>query len=148
MLYCNDTHGGTDERECFGNNHRRGPWRVERRLRHRRGHRRNPRRRGGPRRVPVVEATYPASAQVTEEVIRTSRRSTAVFVTHELLRRGAVEERADQVNIAPACLERSTLVVLPTGMTKNEIAAIVIRQDVLQRNGRNIFIAAAQTLLE
>src|SRR6266581_6142570 len=116
LLRRNGVLGGAHGRECFGNDYHRGPWGVDRRFRYRRRHRRNPRRRGGPRRVPVVEATYPASAHVTEKVIRTPRRSTAVFVTHELLRREAVEERAYQVNIARACLERSTLVVLPTGM--------------------------------
>ena len=51
-----------------------------------------------------------------QRIIRRPRRSDDVAVTHELLRRGAIEERAYQVNIARASLERSTLVVLPTGM--------------------------------
>ena len=63
------------------------------------------------------------------------------FVTHELLRRGAVEERAYQVNIARASLERSTLVVLPTGMGKTVIAAMVIA-DVLRRKGGKIVVLA------
>jgi len=95
-----------------------------------------------------VEATYPASAHVTEKVIRTPRRSTAVFVTHELLRRGAVEERAYQVNIARACLERSTLVVLPTGMGKTVIAAMVIADVLRQRGGRILFLAPTKPLVE
>jgi len=95
-----------------------------------------------------VEATYPASAHVTEKVIRTPRRSTAVFVTHELLRREAVEERAYQVNIARACLERSTLVVLPTGMGKTVIAAMVIADVLRQRGGRILFLAPTKPLVE
>jgi len=71
-----------------------------------------------------------------------------VFVTHELLRRGAVEERAYQVNIARACLERSTLVVLPTGMGKTVIAAIVIADVLRQRGGRILFLAPTKPLVE
>ena len=95
-----------------------------------------------------MEATYPASSHVTEKVIRTPRRSTAVFVTHELLRREAVEERAYQVNIARACLERSTLVVLPTGMGKTVIAAMVIAEVLRQRGGRILFLAPTKPLVE
>ena len=71
-----------------------------------------------------------------------------MFVTHELLRRGAVEERAYQVNIARACLERSTLVVLPTGMGKTVIAAMVIAEVLRQRGGRILFLAPTKPLVE
>ena len=83
-----------------------------------------------------------------EKVIHTPRCSAAVFVTHELLRRGAVEERAYQVNIARACLERSTLVVLPTGMGKTVIAAMVIADVLRQRGGRILFLAPTKPLVE
>ena len=71
-----------------------------------------------------------------------------MFVTHELLRRGAMEERAYQVNIARACLERSTLVVLPTGMGKTVIAAMVIAEVLRQRGGRILFLAPTKPLVE
>jgi ERCC4-related helicase len=71
-----------------------------------------------------------------------------VAVTHELLRRGAVEERAYQVNIARACLERSTLVVLPTGMGKTVIAAIVIAEVLRRRGGKVLFLAPTKPLVE
>src|SRR2546426_929895 len=79
---------------------------------------------------PDLHAAFPPetrapSASLTQRLFRHIRGSPAVFVTHELLRRETVEERAYQVNIARACLERSTLVVLPTGMGKTVIAAIV-----------------------
>ncbi len=70
-----------------------------------------------------------------------------MYVTHELLRRGAVEERAYQVNIAQACLERSTLVVLPTGMGKTIIAVMVIAE-TLRRGGRILFLAPTKPLVE
>jgi len=71
-----------------------------------------------------------------------------VHVTHELLRRGAVEERAYQVNIARACLERSTLVVLPTGMGKTVVAAMVIAETLRRRGGKVLFLAPTKPLVE
>jgi len=71
-----------------------------------------------------------------------------VAVTHELLRRGAVEERAYQVNIARACLERSTLVVLPTGMGKTVIAAMVIAEVLRRKGGKVLFLAPTKPLVE
>jgi Fanconi anemia group M protein len=71
-----------------------------------------------------------------------------VFVTHELLRRGAVEERAYQVNIARVCLERSTLVVLPTGMGKTVIAAMVLAENLRRRGGKVLLLAPTKPLVE
>jgi len=71
-----------------------------------------------------------------------------VAVTHELLRRGAVEERAYQVNIARACLERSTLVVLPTGMGKTVVAAMVIAEVLRRKGGKVLFLAPTKPLVE
>ncbi len=83
-----------------------------------------------------------------QRIIRTPRRSDDVAVTHELLRRGAVEERAYQVNIARACLERSTLVVLPTGMGKTVIAAMVIAEVLRRKGGKVLFLAPTKPLVE
>src|SRR5713226_737624 len=79
---------------------------------------------------------------------RTPRRSDGVAVTHELLRRGAVEERAYQVNIARACLERSTLVVLPTGMGKTVVAAMVVAEVLRRKGGKVLFLAPTKPLVE
>jgi Fanconi anemia group M protein len=70
------------------------------------------------------------------------------FVTHELLRRGAVEERAYQVSIAKSCLSHSTLVVLPTGMGKTVIAAMVIAETLRHKGGRILFLAPTKPLVE
>ena len=72
----------------------------------------------------------------------------AVFVTHELLRRGAVEDRTYQVNIARACLERSTLVVLPTGMGKTVVAAMVVAETLRRCGGKVLFLAPTKPLVE
>src|SRR3989449_4560494 len=111
---------------------------------------RNRHRRGAPHRGRRRRDRHPAapSAPLVEKVIRTPRRSAAVFVTHELLRRGAVEERVYQVNIAHACLERSTLVVLPTGMGKTVIAAMVIAEVLRQKGGKVLFLAPTKPLVE
>lgn len=83
-----------------------------------------------------------------ERIIPASRRFARVYVTHELLRRGTVEERAYQVNIAKACLSRSTLVVLPTGMGKTIIAAMVVAEILRHRGGRILFLAPTKPLVE
>src|SRR5213593_4894291 len=99
------------------------------------------------RQAAFLRKTRAPSASLTQRLFRHLRGSPAVFVTHELLRRETVEERAYQVNIARACLERSTLVVLPTGMGKTVIAAMVIAE-VLRRRGRILFLAPTKPLVE
>lgn len=71
-----------------------------------------------------------------------------MHVDHPLLRRGAIEKRAYQVNIAAACLERSTLVVLPTGMGKTVVAALVVAERLKQKGGRVLFLAPTKPLVE
>src|SRR5439155_1476824 len=60
----------------------------------------------------------------------------------------AVEERAYQVNIARACLERSTLVVLPTGMGKTVIASMVIAEVLRRKGGKVLLLAPTKPLVE
>lgn len=67
---------------------------------------------------------------------------------HPLLRRQAIEERAYQVNIAASCLERSTLVVLPTGMGKTVIAALVVAEVLRSKGGKVLFLAPTKPLVE
>ncbi|TLZ86952.1 MAG: DEAD/DEAH box helicase, partial [Methanobacteriota archaeon] len=115
---------------------------------------RHRRRRHGDRRdhrdrhAALPPTTRAPSASLTQRLFRHLRGSPAVFVTHELLRRETVEERAYQVNIARACLERSTLVVLPTGMGKTVIAAMVIAEVLRRRGGRILFLAPTKPLVE
>jgi Fanconi anemia group M protein len=59
-----------------------------------------------------------------------------------------VEERAYQVNIAKACLERPTLVVLPTAMGKTVIAAMVVAETLRRRGGKVLFLAPTKPLVE
>ena len=71
-----------------------------------------------------------------------------MYVEHPLLRRQAIEQRAYQVNIAARCLERSTLVVLPTGMGKTVIATLVIAEVLRGRGGKVLFLAPTKPLVE
>ena len=59
-------------------------------------------------------------------------------VTHKFLKGEVLEDRQYQSNISKACLEQSTLVILPTGMGKTVIALRVIlpkfEQSILEKN--------------
>ena len=44
------------------------------------------------------------------------------FVNHKFLKKDDLEDRKYQSNISKACLEQSTLVILPTGMGKTVVA--------------------------
>ncbi len=70
-----------------------------------------------------------------------------VLFDNPLLVPHGLEERAYQVNIARSCLERSTLVVLPTGMGKTVIALLVIAH-VLKGEGRVLLLAPTKPLVE
>ena len=71
-----------------------------------------------------------------------------MFVEHPLIRRGAIEDRDYQRNIARTCLERSTLVVLPTGMGKTVIAVRVIADVLRSKGGKVLFLAPTKPLVE
>ncbi|MFQ6013267.1 MAG: DEAD/DEAH box helicase, partial [Thermoplasmata archaeon] len=71
-----------------------------------------------------------------------------MLLANPLLVPGELEERAYQVNIARACLERSTLVVLPTGMGKTVVALLVLAERLRQGAGRVLFLAPTKPLVE
>jgi len=71
-----------------------------------------------------------------------------VFIEHELIRRGCVEQRDYQTNIAAVASSESTLVVLPTGMGKTIVALIVIADVLLKGKGKVLFMAPTKPLVE
>ncbi len=71
-----------------------------------------------------------------------------VLLDNPLLEAGKLEERAYQENIARSCLERSTLIVLPTGMGKTVVALLVIAEVLKQGKGRVLFMAPTKPLVE
>ena len=60
---------------------------------------------------------------------------------HKFLKDGPLEDRQYQANISQACLEQSTLVILPTGMGKTVVALRVI----LERLERGQILLMAPT---
>jgi ERCC4-related helicase/ERCC4-type nuclease len=71
-----------------------------------------------------------------------------MFVSQPLIKPDTIEARAYQVNITAACLESSTLVVLPTGMGKTIIAAMVIAGVLNKKGGKALFMAPTKPLVE
>lgn len=71
-----------------------------------------------------------------------------MLLENPLLVQGMLEERAYQVNIARSCLERSTLIVLPTGMGKTVVALLVIAEVLRQGRGKVLLLAPTKPLVE
>ncbi len=67
-------------------------------------------------------------------------------VQHANLKPGAVAWREYQVAIARSCLEANTLVVLPTGLGKTVIAALVAAECLLRPPGRVLMLAPTRPL--
>ena len=67
-------------------------------------------------------------------------------VTHKFLKREDLENRDYQSNLSKACLEQSTLVILPTGMGKTVVALRIIleRLDV----GKILLMAPTKPLAQ
>ena len=68
------------------------------------------------------------------------------YVKHPLIREGAVLRREYQLNIAGTALRGNTLVVLPTGLGKTVIAALVMAE-VLRLGGRVLMLAPTRPLV-
>jgi hypothetical protein len=65
-----------------------------------------------------------------------------------MLRPGAVALRQFQVDIASSCVERNTLVVIPTGLGKTVIAALLIAEKMASKGGRVLFLAPSRPLAD
>ena len=61
---------------------------------------------------------------------------------------GSLEERHYQISIADSANKRSTLVVLPTGMGKTIIAALVVAETLRTKRGKILFMAPMATRLD
>jgi len=68
-----------------------------------------------------------------------------VYFKHPLVKQKTIEERDYQKNIAKACLKRSTLVVLPTGLGKTVIALMVLVDRL--KKGKVLFLAPTRPLV-
>ena len=70
------------------------------------------------------------------------------FVSHPMIPAGAIGHRAFQLKIAAQALERSTLVVLPTGLGKTVIAALVAADVLNHGGGKVVFLAPTKPLAQ
>ncbi len=68
-----------------------------------------------------------------------------MYISHPLVKKDSIEVRDYQINIAASALDRSTLVVLPTGMGKTVIALLILinRLD----KGKILFLAPTKPLV-
>jgi Fanconi anemia group M protein len=71
-----------------------------------------------------------------------------VFVQHPLIKPNKIEDRAYQASLSRACLESSTLIVLPTGMGKTVIALRVIAEVLYRKGGKALVLAPTKPLVE
>ncbi len=67
-------------------------------------------------------------------------------VAHPLVAPGAVSWRDYQVTVSLSCLEANTLVVLPTGLGKTVVAALVAAECLLRPPGRVLMLAPTRPL--
>jgi len=69
-------------------------------------------------------------------------------VEHPLLKPGSISYRQFQVNIAAGCMKGNTLVVIPTGLGKTVIAALVIAEKISRSGGRALLLAPSRPLAD
>ena len=70
------------------------------------------------------------------------------YIEHPMLRPKTVAFRQFQVDIAAACVGKNTLVVIPTGLGKTVIAALVIAEKMHRDGGRVLFLAPSRPLVD
>src|SRR3989344_3451285 len=69
------------------------------------------------------------------------------FVTHPWITPGTIENRAYQENVVKNALTANTLCVLPTGMGKTSIAALVAAERMQNMKGKVLFLAPTRPLV-
>ena len=70
------------------------------------------------------------------------------FIDHPRIKKGAVEHRSFQLDIAINALEHDTLVVIPTGLGKTVIAALVAADVLHHGAGKVVFLAPTKPLAQ
>ncbi len=70
------------------------------------------------------------------------------YVNHPLIKENTIERRMYQISIAATALIKNTLVVIPTGLGKTTIAALVIASRLLNEDGKVLFLAPTKPLVE
>ncbi|MCS3923800.1 DEAD/DEAH box helicase [Methanosalsum natronophilum] len=70
------------------------------------------------------------------------------YIEHPLIKKDTVEKRLYQLNIAGEALEKSSLVVLPTGLGKTIIALLVMITRLSKYGGRVLLLSPTKPLVE
>lgn len=71
-----------------------------------------------------------------------------MYFEHPLIKRQSVQQRDYQVELARRASRSSTLLVLPTGLGKTVVAAMVIAQVLHSKGGKVLFLAPTRPLVE
>ncbi|MBN2094641.1 MAG: DEAD/DEAH box helicase family protein [Candidatus Aenigmarchaeota archaeon] len=71
-----------------------------------------------------------------------------MFIEHPLIKKGALQIRDYQVEIAKSAISKNTLVVIPTGMGKTNIALLVVAERLNKVDGKVLFLAPTKPLVE
>jgi len=69
------------------------------------------------------------------------------YVSHPMIREGTIEKRAYQEKILASVSSKSSLVVLPTGLGKTIIAAMLVAHRLQNREGKILFMAPTRPLV-
>lgn len=70
-----------------------------------------------------------------------------MYIKKELLKNGIIEVRTYQEKILKSCLNKNTLVVLPTGLGKTIIALLIIAEKLKNSNEKILFLAPTKPLV-
>ncbi len=75
-------------------------------------------------------------------------RFTFVYVKHQMINIDTIERRLYQEVISASAIQRSTLVVLPTGIGKTVIALMLMAETLRTKKGNILFLAPTKPLVE
>lgn len=70
-----------------------------------------------------------------------------MFLTNEYIKKGSIEQRDYQINIAKSALRENSLIVLPTGLGKTIIALIIIAEKLTKSDKKILFLAPTKPLV-
>lgn len=70
------------------------------------------------------------------------------YVSHPLIKKNAIERRLYQENVLSTIVNNNTLLVLPTGLGKTVIAALLAAQRMNTKGGKVLFMAPTRPLVE
>ena len=71
-----------------------------------------------------------------------------MYISHPMINPETLEHREYQAAIAASCMKENTLVVLPTGLGKTAVAALVIADTLAKEKGKILFMAPTKPLVE